>query len=321
MTGERKNALAGAIELSAAAAIWGGVFVVSKYVMDYVPPFAIIWIRYLIASAVLFAMMKLRTRKAAAGKATGGKPAAISKPSGRDWLLVAAIGFVGYFVSIACQFAGTRLADAHTGALITSASPVFTVLFARILLGEPVTLRKIASLVLSGSGVVVIIGTGGGGGIDDYTLGVIVLVVAAATWALLSVFVRMASFRLDSMTTTAWAILFAAAFTTPAMLVESGTNPIGPINPAVIAGILYIGVVSTALAYYLWNKGLERIDAGRASLFIFVQPVVGSLLGFLVLGERLSARFFAGGLLVLAGVVLSILNPGKIANGRKPDRP
>ncbi len=295
MTEDRKNALAGAASLSAAAAIWGGVFVVSKYVMDYVPPFAIIWVRYLIASAVLFGAMRLR-------------PAA-RKPAGREWLLVAAIGFVGYFVSIACQFAGTKLADAHTGALITSASPVFTVLFARILLGEPVTLRKIASLALSGAGVVVIIGIGAGGRIDDYALGVLILVAAAVTWALLSVFVRMASFRLDSMTTTAWAILFAAIFTTPAMLLESRANPIAALPPAVVAGILYIGLVSTALAYYLWNKGLERIDAGRASLFIFVQPVVGSLLGYLVLGEALSARFFAGGALVLAGVVLSLLAP------------
>jgi drug/metabolite transporter (DMT)-like permease len=117
------------------------------------------------------------------------------------------------------------------------------------------------------------------------------------------------------MTTTAWAILFAAVFTTPAMLLESRTNPIVALTPTVIAGILYIGLVSTALAYYLWNKGLERIDAGRASLFIFVQPVVGSLLGFLVLGEALSARFFAGGALVLAGVVLSMLAPGRRSPG------
>ncbi|MDP2791524.1 MAG: EamA family transporter [Rectinemataceae bacterium] len=318
MTQDEKNTVSGAISLCAAAAIWGGVFVVSKYVMDYIPPFAIIWIRYVIAFAMLWGMMRLRARRISR-TGTGSVP----KPAGRDWILVAAIGFVGYFVSIACQFTGTKLADAHTGALITSASPVFTVLFARLFLGEPVTPRKIASLIVSGAGVLVIIGISQGNGIDGYALGVIVLVLAAVTWALLSVFVRMASFRLDSMTITTWAILFAAAFTTPAMLVESRTSPIVSVNPAVIAGILYIGVVSTALAYYLWNKGLERIDAGRASLFIFVQPVVGSILGWMILGERLSTRFFAGGILVLAGVTLSILGPARksapeiVSAGRK----
>ena len=58
-----------------------------------------------------------------------------------------------------------------------------------------------------------------------------------------------------------------------------------PFPSAVWWGILYLGVVSTALAFYLWNKGFTLLDASTGSLFFFAQPVVGAVLGWLLLGE------------------------------------
>ncbi|MFS0644803.1 DMT family transporter [Siminovitchia sp. 179-K 8D1 HS] len=287
-----KKSVIGAICLSLAASLWGGMYVVSKYVLDFIPPFTLVWLRYIIAFLFLYTIL-LAVRK------KSGQPRAMAK---RDWLLLVWIGFIGYFVSISFQFIGTKLSDAHTGSLITSATPAFIVIFARFVLKEPITLRKVISTFLATLGVIIVIGWDVH--VGDYFWGSLILVGAAVTWALLSVYVKVASERLSSLAITTYAIFFALVLTTPAMLWELQSHGIFYESPLIIFGILYLGIVSTAGAFFLWNKGLELMDAGIGSLFFFFQPVVGSFLGWLLLNEQLNANFFIGGAFIVAGVVI-----------------
>jgi drug/metabolite transporter (DMT)-like permease len=290
-----KHNLIGAICLSLAASLWGGMYVASKYVLDYIPPLTLVWLRYIIAFVFLFTILKtfqIKTKKRITIKK-------------KDFLLLAWIGFIGYFVSISFQFIGTKLSDAHTGALITSATPAFIVIFARFVLKEKLTFRKIFSVILATLGVVIVIGWDTN--VGTYFLGSIILVGAAITWALLSVYVKIASKRFSSLTITTYAVLFALVFTTPVMIWELQSNDVYYQSPLIIFGVIYLGVFSTAGAFFLWNKGMELMDAGIGSLFFFFQPVVGSLFGWILLNEKLNVNFFIGGILILAGVVFVTL--------------
>lgn len=287
----------GAVCLTLAASIWGSMYVVSKYVLDYVPPFTLLWLRYAIAGVVLTTIMIIRRKY---------------KVAGGDLLLLAWIGFIGYFISVGAQFWGTKLADAHTGALLTASSPVFTFLCARLLLQEKITLRKLLALLLSIIGMVTVIGFSGREAINPR--GSFFLVIAAITWALLSVYVKKASSRYSSLTITNYAILFALLFTSPVALWEMQTQvPRLFANPLVWLGTLYIGIVSTALAFFLWNKGMDLLDAGVGSLFLCFQPIVGSLLGWLLLNEVLDAGFFIGAALIIGGLLIVSFPKGKKA--------
>ncbi|KMY54382.1 membrane protein [Bacillus sp. FJAT-27231] len=290
-----KQSLTGALCLSLAASMWGGMYVVSKYVLEYIPPLTLVWMRYVIAFVVLFAVLKIVHVKK-------GQRTVIKK---RDWLLLAWIGFIGYFVSIAFQFIGTKLSDAHTGALITSATPAFIVVFARVILKEKLTVRKIASVLLATVGVIVVIGWDTK--VGSYLAGSIVLVGAAVTWALLSIYVKAASKRLSPLTITTYAVLFALLFTTPVMIWELQSYDIHDRNIFIILGVLYLGIVSTAGAFFLWNKGMDLMDAGIGSLFFFFQPLVGSFLGWLLLKEELDVNFFIGSFFIMIGVVIVTL--------------
>jgi len=66
-------------------------------------------------------------------------------------------------------------------------------------------------------------------------------------------------------------------------------------------------VVITALGYLLWNWALERVEAPRLAVFVNIQPLVGALLGVLVLHETLTVYTVAGGLLILLGVHVAVL--------------
>ncbi len=283
-----KNNIWGAICLSLAASIWGSMYVVSKYVLEFVPPFTLLWLRYAIAGLLLSIFMIIKRKY---------------KVKAKDIGLLIWIGLIGYFVSVGSQFLGTRLADAHTGALLTASSPVFTFLLARLLLQESITGRKLLSLVLSMVGMVTVIGFSPT--TQNSWLGSMYLVIAAITWALLSVYVKKASSNYSSLTITTYAILFALFFTTPVAAWEMQSHTLRLLaNPLVWLGTLYIGVVSTAVAFFLWNKGMDLMDAGAGSLFLCFQPIVGSFLGWYLLNEQLDGQFFVGAALIIGGLIV-----------------
>ncbi|KZM52564.1 DMT family transporter [Geobacillus stearothermophilus] len=285
-----KQPVLASLYLSLAASIWGGMYVVSKYVLDYIPPFTLVWLRYAVALIVLGAIAAAKRER--------------PPKSGRDWGMVIAIGIIGYVVSISLQFVGTKWSNAHTASLITASTPAFVVLFARWLLGETLTWRKMAALLLATAGVIVIVGLGGS---EESTFaGNIALVGAAVTWALLSVLVKMTAARLSVFSVTTYAIFVAFIGMTPMMLAEGPGLAASHWSVPVALGVLYLGVVSTAGAFFLWNKGMEMIDAGVGSLFFFFQPLVGSLFGWLFLQEQLDVSFWLGGALIVAGVAVAV---------------
>ncbi|OPA11153.1 DMT family transporter [Bacillus cereus] len=288
-----KQTILGAICLSLAASIWGGMYVVSKYVLDFIPPLTLVWLRFIIAFVVLYGILKLAEKKQK-------KKVTIRK---KDWLLFAWIGFIGYFISITCQFIGTKLSDAHTGSLVTSATPAFMVIFAALILKEKLTARRLLSTIITTIGVIIVIGWDIE--IGSYFIGTIILVGAAITWALLSIYVKIASIQFSSLVITTYAIFFSLFFITPFMIWELQASSIGTVNTYVILGVLYLGIVSTASAFFLWNKGLELMDASIGSLFFFFQPIVGSLLSWLLLNETLNSNFFIGGILIICSVFIT----------------
>ncbi|TNP18497.1 MULTISPECIES: DMT family transporter [Bacillus cereus group] len=288
-----KQTILGAICLSLAASIWGGMYVVSKYVLDFIPPLTLVWLRFIIAFVVLYMILKITEKKQK-------KTVTIRK---KDWLLFAWIGFIGYFISITCQFIGTKLSDAHTGSLVTSATPAFMVIFAAIILKEKLTARRMLSTIIATIGVIIVIGWDIE--IGSYFIGTIILVGAAITWALLSIYVKIASAQFSSLVITTYAIFFSLFFITPFMIWEFQSNSIEHMNLYAVLGVLYLGIVSTAGAFFLWNKGLELMDASIGSLFFFFQPIVGSLLGWFLLNETLNSNFFIGGILIICSVFIT----------------
>ncbi|HET8669719.1 MAG TPA: EamA family transporter, partial [Candidatus Saccharimonadales bacterium] len=83
------------------------------------------------------------------------------------------------------------------------------------------------------------------------------------------------------------------------------TIGVGEINLGVIGGVLFLGIISTALAMVLWNTAFALVDASLASLTFFAQPIVGTLLGWLFLGETITPLFLLGGFLIGLGLVIS----------------
>jgi drug/metabolite transporter (DMT)-like permease len=274
-----------------AAAIWGGMYVVSKVVLEVVPPFTLLSVRLILGTVALAVWVALR----------GGVP-----KLGRATLLqLLTIGLLGYGVSLGFQFTGTKLSTAGNGAVITAATPAFVYLFAWLLLGEKITRRKLSALLVSTLGVLAVIDPRQAQLDAELWLGNLLLVGAAVTWALYSVYVRKATRQVDSLPFSLIAFLGGMMIAFPAAGFELQSQPVGAIDANIALGILYLGIVSTAVAAYLWNKAFEILNAGVAALTFFAQPLVGAAFGALVLGEQLTPLFLAGGFLILLGLWLA----------------
>jgi drug/metabolite transporter (DMT)-like permease len=273
-----------------AASIWGGMYVVSKVVLDIIPPFFLVSLRLLLGAATLAIALLMR-----------GFPS-ISR---QQWLEILGVGFVGYGVSLSLQFLGTKLSTAANGSLVTSATPAFVLIFASLLLREKITPLRLAALALSTGGVVAVIDPRSAQLDPDLFLGNILLLGAAVTWALYSVLVRKTTRQTDVLLFSLIAFLGGLPVSMPAGVWEWQTTGIGEITPGVIGGVLFLGVISTALAMVLWNTAFAYVDAGLASLTFFAQPVVGTLLGWLFLGEEITPLFLLGGLLIGFGLVIA----------------
>jgi drug/metabolite transporter (DMT)-like permease len=286
----------------AAAAIWGGMYVVSDVVLVTIPPFTLLTIRLVLGAAVL-ALILWRS--------------GLTLPDWRGARSLLGVGMLGFGLSIGMQFVGTDKSTAINGSLVTTSSPAFILLFAVLILREKPTLRHVGAVALATLGVVVIVNPMTADFGSETFIGDVALTVAAVTWALYSVLVRQVSARFDTLVVTLLAFLGGLFVSIPAMAVELSVRPVGVINGGIVAGVLYLGVISTAVAMWLWNRAFALVDASIAALFFFTQPLVGALLSVFFLGQRMTLNLWVGGVLVVAGVLLS-LSPRR-QNG--PDEP
>ena len=281
----------GQIYLAVAASLWGAVYVVCKVVLDIMEPMELLWWRYLIAIIALFIIgVKF------------GESWYVKK---KDLPLIALIGLIGYSLSIWTQFVGVQLSTAQMGSVITSSAPIFMVIFARFILKERITLRKALSVFIATIGMLLIVGVSS---VDSSVqLGALFLVGSSVSWALGSVLIKKVPSSYSIIAITNYAMIVAWIAITPFVLPHINMSHIHILlQPHMIAALFYIAVCSTSIAFMLWNKGMQLVEAGTGGLYLFFQPLVGSFLGWLFLGEQVGIPFLIGTALILLGVLLVI---------------
>ena len=174
------------------------MYVASDALMRTSPPLLVLELREAIAAAVLLAV------------AWRGHALWLAR---RDWLRMAAVGIVGCTVSIGFQLAGTAAAGAALGSLVTASSPILIAILGAVVLQERVPRRRWAAIATATAGVVVIVGTPAGG--PRAVEGVLLLLVAAASWALYTIGSRQLLDRYPAVTLVTWATVAGAVTTCP----------------------------------------------------------------------------------------------------------
>jgi drug/metabolite transporter (DMT)-like permease len=275
--------------------IWGSLYVVTRIVLRTIPPITLLLCRYVIAFAALYGILAARKRR--------GIPCEAIEVGDRKYF--ALVGFIGYFLGVGAQILGTKYAGASVASLINAMNPVCITFLAAVVLKEKLGFRKIAALAAAVFGAYAILGGSGSGGAAR---GIAFSIVSVVLWSLSSVVVRRIGQKYDPLVITTWAIGIAGACSVPAAGIELASVPHGGMLTLTNAlCLLYLGAVCTALPNFLWNKSLTMLEASACSLFYPVQPLVSVILGVIVLGETIDARFIAGSALIVGGILFAVI--------------
>ena len=271
---------------------WGSLYVVSKIALRTIPPVTVLALRYLVAIPALFLLLKMRRAL---------------RPVRRQHLTtIAAIGFTGYFASFCLQMLGINRLTGSVSSLLGAMNPIFIPILAAVFLGERLTLSKVLCVAVSMTGVAIIVGVGG---TVDF-LGAALMLLSVFLWSSASIIIRRLRGHYDPMQVAMMAMIVALPFTGAWAGIELQTNSCTFTASAVLA-VLFMGLVGTATAHSLWNYSLSKMDASFCSMFYPMQPLVSSVLGVLILGERVTANFLIGGAIICCGIVAAVRGGGK----------
>lgn len=287
----RLNALPMPVLVTAFCLLWSLAFAVGRIGLTYAPPMTLLAVRFLMAAGVACVLARL-----------GGE----SWPRGRTLAALGLIGVVNHAVYLGLSYVGMSHVPSGLTAVVVSANPILTAVLAAAVLGERLSVRKLAGLALGVAGVLFILRHRVVSGVDEavqlaWPLGALVALSGGAI-----LFKRLAAggglaggFAGLSVQLAAAGLVMAG----PAWVMEGGLAAIQA-TPAFWASLLFQAVAASVGAYWIWLRLLHLSSATAASSWHFLMPPLGLLFGWLLLDERVLWPDLAGIAPVALGIAL-----------------
>lgn len=284
----------GLISILVVLLIWGSSFSVTKFVVTEVPPLLAATIRNTIACLALLPFYLLRRRKVKA-----------PLPFGKLTLM----GLSGTTFYYLCFNTGMHYIPASTGAIIEGLVPVAIAVPAALILKEHISGKLMAGIILSVTGVILVGFVGSAEQSANAPLGSALIVVAVCLWSVYTLLSRTVKDH-DTLQVTAVSMMIGTVLSIPIGVVDVLQTGWPAISWKAWLGLGYCGILSSAVAYFLYNKALESLPAAQVGNFLNLNPVIGAIVAFIFLRETFTGLQWAGGVLVIAGIWLSARRSG-----------
>ena len=279
--------------------VWGGSFVAARALLapphggTALTPTMLATVRFLLASAVFLPILAARQR---------AHP--IRWRDVPTFLLLGQLGISLYFLM---QYTGVRLTNAGIAAVtVIGLTPLATMVVSGVALREPIGGKRTLALLVGAAGVAIVVSQGGlrvdtGG---DFLLGGLCLVGNAVMFAVYTTLIRGVRARYSPLTITAGMMLGGTLGLVLLALVTEDWRTLGTLSAGQWAAIAYLGLLCSVTAFFLYNYALSRIEASKAAVWIYLEPVVAVALGALLLGEAVTPQTVAGGAVILVSLIL-----------------
>ena len=290
--------------------IWGSSWAVGRILSSgldserpaTLDPATVAWLRYAVVVLMFFAWCAYKSL-------TGDRVRALP-PDRNTWRSVLWIGFFGVMIYQLLFMHGMKWTAAGDASLIIPINPVFTVLLAAPMLGQPISRKMALGLFLGIAGVAAVVGWSPNVDIpfEHRLLGDAMVVFAALSWAATTNLTkRILQRRRDEAGASALEIVIWYSFAgwvmlTPWMLYELWGAPLPVPTTVEWASILYLGSFSTVLAYVWFAMGIDRLGPTAAASYVFLVPVFGILTGWALLDESIGVSMLVGFVLIVVGV-------------------
>ena len=291
---------------------WGGAFGTTKHVITELTPLTASAIRFSIAGLIMLLW-------------SGWRKELEWSSIRRNFFSLFALGATGVFFYNYFFATGMQYTSAVTGSLIIVVNPVFTACIASLFMGEAGNIRTLLGVILSLIGVSFVVSKGDFSILTHMSIGVgeQYLFGAVASWVAYTLLIKKTTRTMGAGVVTSVSTIIGAGM----LLAVSVLNE-GPwyrainISTQTKLELVYLAVFATVVAFLLFNWGIQRVGATKASAYINLMPINALWIAVLLYGEKISAYHVIGMSLTIAGVFITTQSKTKITvdNIASPNR-
>lgn len=268
--------------------IWASTFINIKFVLEQVPANTLAFLRFFMASIVLVIYFFYFH-----------KPFIKVKDLG--WVVLCSLTGVTLYNILQNQ--GLKYAGATDAAILASLAPVFMAIFARIFLKEHLSFQQIIGIVIAFAGTVLVTTNGSLHNIANLNhirlWGDFLVGITGLSWAAYNIVLKKLLCRYPAETVLTYTTVGGTIFLFPPAFYEAPN--LANINLWGWFNIFYLGLLASALAYFLWNKALTKVPTITAGAYLYFLPVLAALIAFLFLHEIPTVYTITGGIITLIG--------------------
>ena len=281
------------LEATFAVVVWGGSFVATKVALKDVSPVTVVWLRFGMGVVIIGLSVMIRKQWA--------------MPARKDLLYFAILGFLGISFHQWLQSTGLLTAQATTTAWIVATTPIFMALLGWVVLKERLNWIQAGGIGIAAFGVLLVvtkgdllsISLGKFGSPGDF-----LILISAVNWAVFSALSRRGLLKYPATRMMFFVMAFGWLFVSILFFTSDSLGQIANLTRQGWAGILFLGVLCSGVAYIFWYDALQVLPVAQTGAFVYLEPFVTVIVAAIVLDEQLIAASLLGGAAILLGVWL-----------------
>lgn len=275
-----------------AALCWSGAFIAGKLAVPYIPPFTLTFLRFFIATVILYIIRKWFN----AGE--------IYNLQVKDLPVFLFTGIIGMVVYHVFFFSALKYTTAINSSIIAAMNPIFTVIIAFLFVKQKITKRMLLGIIISFTGVVLTITSGN---LDlilqlSFNYGDVLMLIAVCSWAAYSVFSKSKGGHIPAMALTYYSFLVCTISCIPLVIWDKPWQWISEVPFSAFGAVIYMSVFASVMGYLIQQIAIREIGPGRTSIFVNLVPVFSIMLSIIILGETLELIKIFTATIIIIGV-------------------
>jgi drug/metabolite transporter (DMT)-like permease len=271
--------------------LWAFNFIVVKTAVAVLPPVGFTFLRFAIASTTLLLLLRWRE-------------GSIGLPR-RDLVAICGLGALGFGIYQILWTTGLTLMPAGDSALIIASTPVLVAILAVIAGSDLLTRAKLVGGLVSFLGVALVIASGAGLSLGESLAGEAITLLAALCWSVYLAFGAPFLGRHSPLRATTWATVAGTIVLAPVAIVQLVSAGLTEVPVDVLGAVLYSGFLAAGVSNVIVQNGVKVIGPTRTSAFQFLVPALAVVFAFLFLAEPIRPGQVLGGLVIVAGVLIT----------------
>jgi drug/metabolite transporter (DMT)-like permease len=271
--------------------LWAFNFIVVKTAVAVLPPVGFTFLRFAIASTTLLLLLRWRE-------------GSIGLPR-RDLVAICGLGALGFGIYQILWTTGLTLMPAGDSALIIASTPVLVAILAVIAGSDVLTRAKLVGGIVSFLGVALVIASGAGLSLGESLAGEAITLLAALCWSVYLAFGAPFLGRHTPLRATTWATVAGTIVLAPVAIVQLASAGLTQVPVDVLGAVLYSGFLAAGVSNVIVQNGVKVIGPTRTSAFQFLVPALAVVFAFLFLAEPIRPGQVLGGLVIVAGVLIT----------------